>query len=110
MAERMVSQAPIQPGAAAETDLYAVPAGYEFVLASITICNTSATVADNYRLRKALAGAVSALNQSWAADQPIGPGETIIFSNAATLKATDKIRVRSTLGNCVFDIAGAEVA
>lgn len=105
----MISQAPIKPGAGSEQTLYTTPAGYESVIASIIVCNTSSTDSDTFRLRKSKGGAATDISQSQYEAQEIGPGETFILSPAYTLTAGDLLRVRSVGGNVTFDINGTEV-
>ena len=110
MAERHISQAPIQPGATTEADLYTVPSGFEAIISTLMICNNHATASDTFRVRKALNGAATNVNQSWFNEVPIGPGESMKLDAGMTLGDTDVIRVRSVGGNVVFDIGGVEVS
>lgn len=107
--ERMIRQAPIMPSSGVMTDLYAVPSGFESVIASIIVCNTDDSNSASFKIRKALDGATDATNQAGWDDAELGPNETIVISPAYTLGGADKIRCSSSTGTVVFDANGTEV-
>lgn len=107
--ERMIRQAPIQPSAGTITDLYAVPSGFESIIASIIVCNIDDTNSATFKIRKALDGAANAASQAGWDDAELGPNETMVISPAYTLGGADKIRCSSSTGTVTFDANGTEV-
>lgn len=95
------------PTAATLTDLYVVPAATAAILASITVCNRSATPT-TFRLSLAIAGAADANQQYIAYDVAIGANEAKAFTYGVSLAATDKVRCYATLATLSFNAFGLE--
>lgn len=94
------------PGAAALTSAYTVPAATSAIISSIVITNRS--VATTFRLAIRLAGAAISNEMYISYDVPIGNNETITLTLGITLAATDIVSVYATLATLSFNIFGVE--
>ena len=95
------------PGAAALTTLYTVPAATSVVISTITVCNRSATPT-SFRLAVRPAGAAISNEHYFAFDVPIGANEAISFTLGITLATTDVFSVFATLATLSFHLYGVE--
>lgn len=107
MARKVLGQA--APAAATDTTLYAVPAGKQAVVSSLSISNRS-EISAPVQVRVRVAGAANTDKQLLLYEYPIagrsaGPW---IATVGVTLTATDEVRVRDTNGTCSFQLFGDE--
>lgn len=96
------------PGAAALTDVYTVPAATSAVVSSIIIVNRSATPT-SFRISLAVAGAADDNKQYIAFDTPIGANQIVSHTPGIGLAATDVVRVYATLATLTFSVLGTEL-
>lgn len=95
------------PGAAALTTIYTVPAATSVVASTMTVCNRSATPT-TFRLAVRPAGAAISNEMYFAFDAPIGANEALAFTLGLTLAATDVVSVYATLATLSFGLFGVE--
>jgi hypothetical protein len=95
------------PGAAALTTLYTVPAATSATGSSITICNRSA-VATTFRVAVRPAGAAISNEHYLYYDLPITSNDTFIATIGITLATTDVVSVYATLATLSFSLFGLE--
>jgi uncharacterized lipoprotein YbaY len=96
------------PGAAALTAVYTVPAATQTIVSSIIIANRSA-VPTAFRISLAFAGAADDPKQYIAFDAPIMGNSVVDFTSGFSLGTGDIIRVYGTLATLAFNISGVEV-
>lgn len=96
------------PGAAALTDMYTVPAATSSVISSIIVANRS-TVPTSFRISLAVAGAADDNKQYIAFDTPIGANQIVSHTPGISLGAADVVRVYATLATLTFSLLGTEL-
>lgn len=96
------------PGAAALTAAYTVPAATSAVVSSIIIANRSVTPT-SFRISIAVAGAADDNKQYIAFDTPIGANQIVSHTPGIGLGAADVVRVYATLATLSFSIFGTEL-
>lgn len=96
------------PAIAALTDAYTVPANSRAVVSTLKVCNQAPTKA-TYRVSVAVAGVADATKQYLYYDAPIAANDTFSATEGWTLSAGDVVRVRSSNGQCSFNLFGDEV-
>lgn len=94
------------PGAAALTTAYTVPALTSTIVSTVVVANRS--VATTFRLAIRLAGAAISNEMYLAYDVPIAANETISLTLGITLATTDIVSVYATLATLSFNIFGVE--
>lgn len=97
----------LRPAAATTSDLYTVPASTRTLISSVIVANDD-SAATTIRIMLAPLGAADATVHRVVADAPINANTTVGFTLGVTLKATDKVRVRSASGNVNFHMVGVE--
>lgn len=95
-----------KPGAAANGDVYTVPAAKSAVV-NLFIANTGA--ATTFRVFVRIAAAAAAVGNAIAYDVAIGANELVTLTGI-TVAATDVITVYSTSGTVAFTACGDEVS
>jgi hypothetical protein len=98
-----------KPGAASLTAAYTVPGATQAVVATVVVCNQSAT-ATSFRISVAIAGAADTAAQYLYYDVPINGNDTFVATIGVTLGAADVVRVYNTLATLSFNVFGVEVA
>lgn len=96
------------PGATTSTTLYTCPGATQTVVASIIVCNRSATPT-TFRLGIDVNGAGDSNEDYIAYDVPIEGNETIALGHGITLDASDLIRCYATLATLTFSVFGLEI-
>ena len=96
------------PGAAALTDSYTVPASTQTVVSTILVTNRS-SVTTSFRISLAANGAANDNAQYLYFDTPIAGNDTFSATLGVTLDAADVLRVYATLATLTFQIFGVEV-
>lgn len=97
-----------QPAATTSTDLLTVPASTQYVISTLTVCNTGAT-ATTFRVSTAVAGAALAAAQYSFFDTPIEAKQTLTLTLGFTLNATDKMRVYAAAAGVTFVAFGTAI-
>lgn len=96
------------PGAAALTTLYAVPAITSAVASSIVVCNRSVT-ATSFRVAVRPLGVAISNEHYIYYDVVIAGSDTFIATIGITLATTDVVSVYATLATLSFNLFGQEV-
>ena len=96
------------PAAITLTDSYTVPGATSATISSFLACNQG-SVAANFRVSVAVAGAADATKQYLYYDYSIPKKQTYAGTLGITLATTDVIRVYSDTGNVSFNIFGVEI-
>jgi hypothetical protein len=97
------------PSAAAETDLYTVPAATQAVVSSVIVCNRSSSATATFRISASFTGTATAPKDYIYYDLILGQNDTFIATIGLTLGATDKIRVYSSTANLSFTAVGSQI-
>lgn len=108
MADTLKTLAQSYPNAGTLTTLYTVPSSTSTIVASIVICNITATD-DSFRISIAIAGASDTNKQYIYWNQSVPSYTTFVATIGITLATTDLIRVYSTGGGLTFNAFGIEV-
>lgn len=96
------------PAVTTLTDMYAVPAGKQSVISSITVCNTSAVNTDSFRIAIVPSASVDNIRHYAYRDVSIAAKETFVSTIGITLDQTDVVRAYSVSGSCAFTVFGSE--
>lgn len=95
------------PAAAADYDMFTVPADHDYVVSTLVACNVG--VATTYRVHACIAGAAASADNAVCYDAPIGAGESIFLTVGGTFDATDQLTVRSLTGDVTFTAFGVDI-
>ena len=98
----------VAPAATTATDLYAVGAGKQSVISTITVCNRS--TAATYRIAVRPAAATLANQHYVTYDATVAANDTITLTIGMSLSATDVITVYASTANLSFSVFGSEIA
>lgn len=105
MAYKVLGQSAL--AATTNTDLYAVPAGKETVVSSITVCNRD--VADiTFRLAVRPGGAALADSHYIFFEKTVTAEDTSVLKLGITLQASDVITAQASNATCSISVFGDE--
>lgn len=95
------------PGAAANSDLYTVPAGASAVCSTLAICNRG--VSTTFRVAVRPAGAALSNQHYIVYDGAVNQYDTVFLTLGVTLAAGDVVTVYAGAATLSFSLFGSEI-
>lgn len=108
MAETRQVLGQLNPGAAALTAVYTVPAATQAVVSTISVCNRGSADA-MFRVSVAVAGAADTARQYLYYDLPLAGNDTFVATVGIALGAGDVVRAYASTADLAFQVFGVQI-